>query len=71
MFGGNQYVVQGWVRDQANIERYVLEGKWNESLAVIDKGSLTKEIVWKVTHSNDANYYNYTDMDYNLNFLNE
>lgn len=71
MFGGNQYVVEGWIRDHANTERYVLQGKWNESLTVIDKESSTKEIVWKMTHKCDPNYYNYTDMDYNLNFLNE
>lgn len=50
MFGGNQFEVEGLVKDDAGVERYVLTGKWNQSLTALDKYSGNKEVVWSMTH---------------------
>lgn len=71
MFGGNQYEMEGKIRDDAGVERYVLTGKWNQELVALDKYSGRKEVVWSMAHGKEENYYNYNELSMNLNFLNK
>lgn len=48
----------------------MLVGKWNESLAAVDKLTNAREVLWQKTHQCDSTYYNFNDFTFNLNFLN-
>ena len=66
------YEVEGEIRDNKNIIKAKLNGRWDEKLVLVDLDTNQQHIIWQRNpmNPNSEDYYHFTEFTKQLNLIN-